>query len=322
MMEDKNIETDETAGTEGEEEDEAFFSGSQAEADGEEVYDKQDEWTFEGEGEESPEIKPDDTITFKRSHLYALLIPLTFVVGLSVGYIFWGREDRTPQTVSVPQAVVAESESRSSSNPQPDPGAQSENQTGSQAQSSSSSAETSNIVRYDVPLDDDPTLGPEDAAITIIEFSDYECPFCQKWHQEVFDRLLASYPDQIRFVYRDFPLTSIHSNAVSAAEAANCAGDQGEYWEYHNALFGSEYGLGMDAYLQYATDIGLDVDAFTECVDSGRHAEEVQNDFEYAARLGVRSTPTFFINGIAIVGAQPFEVFQQVIDKEIAGEIP
>ena len=184
------------------------------------------------------------------------------------------------------------------------------------------SSASQQVVRYDVPVDDDPILGAEDAPITIVEFSDYECPYCRQWHSEVYSQLIETYGKQIRFVYRDFPLASIHSNANSAAYAANCAHEQGVFWEYHDMLFGMEQGLGNGAYLDYANQLGIDQADFQECLDSGRYQAEVQADFDFAAELGVRSTPTFFINGIAVVGAQPFEIFQQVIERELAGEIP
>jgi protein-disulfide isomerase len=133
---------------------------------------------------------------------------------------------------------------------------------------------------------------------------------------------LDTYGDQVRFVYRDFPLDSIHANARPAAEAANCANEQGVFWDYHDKLFSMELGLSPDAYQEYASQLDLDEEAFQECIESGRYQQEVQSDFEFAANLGVRSTPTFFINGIAVVGAQPFEIFQQVIERELAGEIP
>jgi protein-disulfide isomerase len=256
-----------------------------------------------------------DFITFRRSHLYALLLPLAFIVGLSVGYLFWGRSIAGTSTAALPDttsgaATVPETSSE-----------QAETSSG-QATSQPQTQDTQEIVRYDVPVDDDPFYGPEDAAITLIEFSDFECPFCRKWHAEVFQRLLETYPGQIRFVYRDFPLTSIHPNSFSAAEAANCAGDQGVYWPYHEQLFSMQLGLGKDAYQQYAEQLGIDMNTFNACIEDGKYKEEIQADFEYAAQLGVRSTPTFFINGIALVGAQSFEVFQQVIEKELAGEIP
>jgi protein-disulfide isomerase len=174
-----------------------------------------------------------------------------------------------------------------------------------------------------VPIDDDPIFGPEDAPITIIEFSDYECPYCRRWHQEVLPLLIEEYPDQVRLVYRDFPLTSIHSNAIPAAVAANCAGEQEAeaYWAYSERLFSMDLGLGAEAYQEYAEEIGLDTDAFAECLESNRYEDEVLADFEFASQLGIRSTPTFFINGIALVGAQPYDVFKQVIDQELAGEL-
>jgi protein-disulfide isomerase len=101
-----------------------------------------------------------------------------------------------------------------------------------------------------------------------------------------------------------------------------CAGDQGAYWPYHDKLFSDELGLSRDAYLQYAADLGLDSNAFETCLDSDEFKDFVQEDMDFALNLGVRSTPTFFINGLAVVGAQPIDVFTQVIDQELAGEIP
>ena len=134
--------------------------------------------------------------------------------------------------------------------------------------------------------------------------------------------MLAAYPGQIRFVYRNLPLTSIHPEAFPAAVAALCAGDQGAYWPYHDKLFSDELGLNHDAYIQYAVDLELDSDAFEACLESGKFDDFIQEDMDFALNIGVRSTPTFFINGLAVVGAQPIDVFKQVIDQELAGEIP
>jgi protein-disulfide isomerase len=189
------------------------------------------------------------------------------------------------------------------------------------AQQAADGEETRQVVRYDVPIDDDPVLGPDDAPITIIEFSDYECPYCKRWHDDSFERLIETFPDEVRFVYRDFPLTNIHPNAAPAAEAANCANEQGRFWDFHRKLFSTTL-LNTETYLGYAAELGLDQAAFEECYTSRRYQDEVTADLEWAVNLGVSSTPTFFINGIAIVGAQPFEVFYEVITKELAGEIP
>ena len=262
--------------------------------------------------QEETEKIPEDTVTFKRSNLYtmliimyAVLVPLVLAAGLGGGYLIWGQ-DSGSSTVNAVQ-------------PQPDD-AQPAAQAADPAETGAPEVPRE-ITRYDVSIDDDPILGPEDASITIIEFSDFECPYCRRWHQEVLPQLIEDYPDQVRLVYRDFPLTSIHANAVPAAVAANCAAEQDGYWEFNELLFNSEQGLSSDAYQQYAEEIGLDMESFTECFDSNRYEDEVMADFEFASQLGIRSTPTFFINGIALVGAQPYEVFKQVIDQELAGEL-
>lgn len=164
----------------------------------------------------------------------------------------------------------------------------------------------------------DLVLGPEDAPITIIEYSDYQCPFCKRWHDQVFHQLMAAYPHQIRFVYRDFPLMSIHPGALPAAEAANCANEQDAYLDYHEALFSNQYDMDNAGLLQYATDLGLDTDAFRTCLSSQRYRQEVLADLQYGMSIGVQSTPTFLINSTVVVGAQPYEVFKQIIDAELA----
>jgi len=178
------------------------------------------------------------------------------------------------------------------------------------------------VKRYDVPLDNDPIYGPANAPITIIEFSDYECPFCRKWHNEVWPRIKTEYGDRVRLVYRDFPLYGLHANAESAALAANCAGEQGKYWEYNDALFATTERFSRDTYELLAAQLSLDIDSFKTCLDEERYQKEIQADYQYAAELGISSTPTFFINGLALVGAQPYEIFKQVIDMELNGEIP
>jgi protein-disulfide isomerase len=249
-----------------------------------------------------PKLEPADTLTFKRTHVYSALLPLAFVIGLAVGYLFWGR-GATPPPDDLPQAVA---------NNAPE-----QNQ-----QSPSQPTQAQEVRRYSIPEDDDPVFGPSEAPITIIEFSDFQCPYCKKWHVEVWPRLQEAFPDQIRLVYRDFPLASIHPNATSAAEAANCANEQDKYWEYNYLLFNGDQQLGLPGYQVYAEELMLDMDLFNECLESDRYSEEINADFQFAANLGVSSTPTFFINGIPLVGAQPFEVFSQLINQELAGEIP
>ena len=120
-------------------------------------------------------------------------------------------------------------------------------------------------------------------------------------------------------VFRDFPL-SFHPEALPAAEAAECAGDQGKYWEYHDELFKNQQLLSSSLYPQLASQLGLDTAKFQQCLDSGKHTQEVQNDFAYGSQAGVSGTPTFFINGVMLVGAQPYSAFKQVIDAELASQ--
>lgn len=250
---------------------------------------------IEPEIESEPAVIPEDTVTFKRSHFYAVLTVLAFAAGVLLGYVAWGMEPagQTVQVVSPPSAAIAEAPA----------------------------TEEPQYRRYDIPIEKAYALGPEDAPITLVEFSDYECPFCRRWHDEVYEPLLAAYPGKIRFVYRHLPLTSIHPDAFPAAEAAMCAGEQDAYWQYHEKLFSNE-SLGDTVYIQYAQDLGLDMKAFEACMSDHKYQEAIQADVDFAIDLGIRSTPTFFINGLAVVGAQPLDVFKQVIDKELAGEIP
>jgi protein-disulfide isomerase len=178
-------------------------------------------------------------------------------------------------------------------------------------------ANANDVTRYEVVEAGNPAIGPEDAPVKIIEFSDYQCPYCKRWYDTVKARLLADYEGRIRFVYRDLPLSSIHPEAQSAAEAANCAGEQNAYWPYHDALFSAKYGLSPDAYIQYASELGLDVNSFSTCVAERRYQEEVNNDASVGTSMGLNGTPTFFVNGLKVVGSQPYEVFQQIIDNEL-----
>ena len=254
--------------------------------------------------------------TSKRTYFYAVLIALAFLLGLGTGYLFWGIDEGSEQ----PQIAEASPQMLTAQAPRPleQTNAEGDMPTPNSAQPTG----TPRVHRYDVTTSNNPALGPENAPITIIEFSDYECPYCKQFNTEVLPRLMEEYGDKIRFVYRDFPLANIHKNAVQAAEAANCAGEQGAYWAYNEKLFSGEFTLGEDAYQKYAEQLGLDTNRFDKCLSSGEQEDEVMADFSYAFQLGVRVTPTFFLNGIPIVGPQPFDIFKQIIDKELAGELP
>jgi len=254
--------------------------------------------SIETEELEPIETTSEENITFKRSYFYAGVSALTFFFGIVVGYVIWGSGLSSGLGSSSNSAALAQGpvvEAPVTAQPQ--------------------------YVRYDVPTQGFYSLGPEDAPITIVEFSDYQCPFCRRWYDEVYRKLFDAYPGKIRLVYRNLPLTSIHPNAFGAAEAAMCAGEQGAYWQYHDSLFSSD-ALGVEIYQQYASDLNLDMNSFNACLSQEKYKDAIQADSDFALKLGVRSTPTFFINGLAIVGAQPLDVFTQLIDKELAGEIP
>jgi protein-disulfide isomerase len=184
---------------------------------------------------------------------------------------------------------------------------------------SPAAADTSGIPRVEVSIEGDPSIGPLDAPITMVEFSDYQCPYCQVWYQQTFDRLMAAYPDQILFVYRDLPLP-MHPEAIPAAEAAHCAGEQDAYWLFHDAIFTGQVPLERATYDQIAADLGLDLAAFSACQDDHRYEAEISADAEDAARIGLNGTPSFVINGRILIGALPFEDFKAIIDEELANQ--
>lgn len=209
-------------------------------------------------------------------------LPLMFIAGMFVGYQIWGKPN-----VQADQASV---------NP------------------------SGEIPRYVIQItEDDPVLGSQDAAVTIIEFSDYECPYCQRYHAQTFSQIIATYGNQIRYVFKDLPLSSIHPNAVPAANAAHCAREQNAFWDFHDLLFSMQQGLNDQAYNNYALQLGLDTTAFEECLNEGRYINLVMEDTSILTAINAPlSTPTFFINGQYLAGAQPFSEFARLIEAELA----
>jgi len=162
--------------------------------------------------------------------------------------------------------------------------------------------------------------GSEDAPVTIVEFSDFQCPFCSRFYTQTLLQLRTDYIDtgKVKLIYRDFPLSSLHPEAQPAAEASECAADQGKFWEFHDLLFENQAALSTVSYKKWAADLGLNTEDFNSCFDTGKHRADVQADFAAGSAAGVSGTPTFFINGQKVVGAQPYSVFQQIIDAELA----
>lgn len=189
----------------------------------------------------------------------------------------------------------------------------------------------------EVSADDDSFLGPEDAKVVVVEFSDFECPFCAAAtgdHEILISRFKESDPSwepsvpylkelaaqgKIKFVFRDYPLSG-HTNAQKAAEATECADEQGKFWEMHDTLFENQEAGAIDvtSIKQYAADLGLDTEAFNTCLDSGEMAAEVQSDLAAGSSYGVSGTPAFFVNGVLVSGAQPASVFEAIIEQELA----
>lgn len=180
-------------------------------------------------------------------------------------------------------------------------------------------------VKTDVSVDDDPVLGNKNAPVTIIEFSDYQCPFCRSFWKDSLPQIKKEFIDtgKARFVYRDFAL-SAHPMAIPSAQAAECADDQGKYWEMHDKIFSEQGKLGQGTVTyavsdlkKWAIEIGLNAVKFNGCLDSGKYKAEVDKDFADGSAAGVTGTPSLFINGRLVVGAQPFASFKAVIEEEL-----
>jgi len=167
-------------------------------------------------------------------------------------------------------------------------------------------------------IDDDEVWGKDNAPVTIIEWSDYECPYCEAFYTQTEGQIMKNYVEtgKVKFVYRDFPL-SFHPQAQKAAEAAECAGEQGKYKEMHDLLFEKGVASGVTGFKQYAKDLSLDTTKFNTCLDTGAMAAEVAKDMADGQAAGIQGTPGFLINGKLVSGAQPYQVFQQAIEAAL-----
>ena len=173
------------------------------------------------------------------------------------------------------------------------------------------------VFRAELSVTGEPFKGPENAPVTIVKFEDFHCPFCRQV-QPTLTELLSRYNGKVRLVHKDLPLDSIHPRARPAAEAARCADDQGKFWSYHDKLYANSPKASTEDLKSYAKELGLKVEAFDRCVESGKYKAVVQKDLNEGAQLGLTATPVFFINGREISGAQPLEAFTAIIDDELA----
>lgn len=170
-------------------------------------------------------------------------------------------------------------------------------------------------MRVEVAADGFPSKGPANAPVTIVEFSDFQCPFCSRLVPTL-DQVRAKYGDKVRLVFRQFPL-NFHQFAQKASEAALCAHDQGKFWEMHDAMFQNQQALAVDALKAKAAELGLNAETFNSCLDSNKHAEAVKADLQAGSQAGVTGTPAMFINGRFISGAVPIEQITAVVDDEL-----
>jgi protein-disulfide isomerase len=175
-----------------------------------------------------------------------------------------------------------------------------------------------------IGVDDDPVLGSPDAKVLMIEFGDYQCPSCRMFWKEIEPRLKKDYIDtgKVKLVFRDFPLMQIHPEALMAAIAVNCAGEQGKYWQYHDKVFREQYNKGDDIVRmksadlkKWAKDVGVDQPKFDQCLDSEKFKDEVLKDKADGDAAGVQGTPTFFVNGRVMGGAQQYPEYRKLIDE-------
>ena len=176
---------------------------------------------------------------------------------------------------------------------------------------------TVDVSKLSPVTDDDYIQGNKNAKVTLIEISDFQCPYCER-HVPTIEQILKEYGDQVRVVWRHFPLTSIHPYAQKAAEAAECAGEQGKFWEMHDILFDNQSALDTASLKSYAKDLGLNQTQFDSCLDDGKYTSKVQAQAQEAVAAGVTGTPATFVNSQIVKGAYPFDTFKQIIDAELA----
>jgi len=163
--------------------------------------------------------------------------------------------------------------------------------------------------------------GPDGAPVTIVEFSEYQCPFCKKYVDEAYAQIMENYADQIRYIFRDYPLP-FHQHSQKTAEAARCAGEQGKYWKYHDHLFANKEKWeaeedATETLIGFGAELGLNKEKLRQCLAEEKFSQAIQDDLALGKKFGVAGTPTFFINGTKLVGAQPYQAFEELIKKEL-----
>ena len=249
----------------------------------------------------------ENNIIIQKSHDGKLILIIIVAVGLAAflaGYVF-ANETADPEQITVqesPQILEKSSPQSPSQGPL--------------------------RIPKIISSDDDPMIGDPDAEFTIVEFSDFQCPFCAKFHSDTLPLLMQNYINngKVNLVFRDFPIESTHPNAVPAAHASECADDQGKFWEIHDMIFENQGNWknmdplqSLDLFKKYSIEIGVDGDVYDSCMSTAKHIDEIKKDLEDGRDYGVTGTPGFFVGNkevgfTKIIGAQPFSSFQRVID--------
>lgn len=165
---------------------------------------------------------------------------------------------------------------------------------------------------YDVVSALSPTLGPVTAPVTVVEFADFQCPFC-KAAAPILEQVIQKYPEAVRLMFRNLPLADVHPEAIASAEAAACAGAQGKFWSYHDQLYANQDSLGKSLYTSLATSLGLDLQQFSRCLENHLMLATIQADFAAGVAAGAQGTPTFYVNGHRLAGVLPLKLWDKVI---------
>jgi len=268
--------------------------------------------------EEKTEISGNEAkITIKKSTYNNMLIAIVAAIAIAAffGGITIGTFDDSDSGITGEQLAEILSEIKTAPAPQP----------------TQQSPQPSAPQLFTVSFDDEPVKGSPDAPVTVVEFSDFQCPFCSRFFEQTLPLIEENYIDtgKIKFVYKDLPLDNLHPNARAAHIAAECADEEGKFWEYHDVLFEKQaewrslVSSDLDITLsQFAVDLGMQAASFESCMESQDIADEVNQDTLEAARYGTTGTPTFFIGTeedgfIKLVGAQPYAAFQAAIDEKL-----
>lgn len=257
----------------------------------------------------------DPTVSLPISALYYILVAIIFfAVGFIVAWVAFSTTQIPTLVADVQSAAADGARSAVRSELQ-----SLQSQIAGLAAGSAAPAPTAApVVPVNIDAGSSPTWGPVDAPVTIVEFADFQCPFCARYAAQTYPLLRETYGDRVRYVFKHFPISGLHPDAERAGMAAECAHEQDRFWEYHEVLFANQSNLSQNALLDYARQVEMpDMDQFTQCLTTQKYAATVQADLLLGNRLGVSGTPTFFINGIPMVGAQPYSEFELAIEQAL-----